>query len=523
MRQQFNSRNNKSKILKFQKSGATASFITITSFTNALRRPSFKFFNGVETTQIASDGITYTGFTSDTAIRDIEMRFYTDTSLNFFRLENDNLYGNIDFSSLSGTSANLSLRISGNPKLTGVTNVPPKTSIFYCMNSNLTGNLIFSSTNIGDFRVSNNINLTGITHTNVTSNIGAYDVSSCNLTGNLNLTPLPNLGGFFQTSFNSNLTGITHTPSTRNFFLYSANNCNLTGNLDLTSFSGLGGQLILYSNPNLTGITHTSSSRSFSNYLVYNCNLTGNLDLTPLSGLGGTLNLDTNPNLTGVSHSVSSEIFTGYYISNCNLIGGHNLSMFSNLGGQIQMSNNINLTGVTHTASTKNIFFYNIANCNLTGTLDISMFSNFGTANSGDTISSLRLFNNPNLIDIKLPISTKYFKNNGNIESNATIQLYSCNLDYVDFKPFSGATFLSGVTIGNPRIVLRDNNMSAGDVNHILDDFKYNVTNNPTGWSNVNLNIGGSNSDPDSSSGGYDGLAAISFLTGSPYNWTITY
>lgn len=27
---------------------------------------------------------------------------------------------------------------------------------------------------------------------------------------------------------------------------------------------------------------------------------------------------------------------------------------------------------------------------------------------------------------------------------------------------------------------------------------------------------------PDSSLGGYDGLTAISFLTGSPYNWIIT-
>jgi len=65
--------------------------------------------------------------------------------------------------------------------------------------------------------------------------------------------------------------------------------------------------------------------------------------------------------------------------------------------------------------------------------------------------------------------------------------------------------------------------MGAGDVNHILDDFKYNATNNPSGWSNVVLDIGGTNDDPDSSSGGYDGLAAIATLTGSPYNWTITY
>jgi hypothetical protein len=101
--------------------------------------------------------------------------------------------------------------------------------------------------------------------------------------------------------------------------------------------------------------------------------------------------------------------------------------------------------------------------------------------------------------------------------------MHSSNLDYVDFTPLSGVTLLTGSTQGNPRISLRDNNMSAGDVNHILVDFSGNTTVNPVGWSNVNLNIGGTNSDPDSSSGGYDGLAAIATLTGSPYNWTITY
>jgi len=71
--------------------------------------------------------------------------------------------------------------------------------------------------------------------------------------------------------------------------------------------------------------------------------------------------------------------------------------------------------------------------------------------------------------------------------------------------------------------MLYNNNMIASDVNRILVDFSGNATTNAVGWKNVNLNIGGTNADPDSSSGGYNGLAAISFLTGSPYNWTITY
>jgi hypothetical protein len=522
MRQQFNSRNNISKILRFQKSGSTASFFSVISFTNALRRASFKFFNGVETKQIAGNSITYTGFTSDSEIRDIEMRFYTDTSLNTLRLENDNLYGNIDFSSLSGVTNSLTLRVSGNPSLTGVTNVPPKTSIFYCMNSNLTGNLNFGSSNIGDFRVTNNIKLTGITHVTTSANTSTYNASNCDLIGDIDLTPITALGGIFNLSYNPNLTGITHTTSNRNFTSYSVNDCNLKGELNLTMLSNLGGNFAAYNNLELTGIIHIGSSSTFTFYQAYYCNLTGNLNV-PFSGLGGNFNLQVNPNLTGVTHVASTNIFNGYYITNCDIIGNHDLSMLSNLGGEFDLSYNPNLTGVTHTSSTQNFTSYFITFCNLTGVHDISMLSNLGGDNNNFVYPRVQLQENPNLNNIIFPTTTKYFKNSSNLDGGACFQFYGCDLDYVNFKPLSGATLLSGVTIGNPKILLRDNNMSSADVNHILDDFKYNATNNPTGWSNINLNIGGTNSDPDSSSGGYDGLAALSFLTGSPYNWTITY
>jgi hypothetical protein len=65
--------------------------------------------------------------------------------------------------------------------------------------------------------------------------------------------------------------------------------------------------------------------------------------------------------------------------------------------------------------------------------------------------------------------------------------------------------------------------MIADEVNQILVDFSGNATYNLIGWDNIDLDIGGTNANPDSYSGGYDGLAAVSFLTGSPRNWTITY
>lgn len=249
-------------------------------------------------------------------------------------------------------------------------------------------------------------------------------------------------------------------------------------------------------------------------------NLIGELDFSGIT-LGGIFGVDNNPLVTGITFTYSNSNINGFTIYNCNVIGTIDVSMFPNLGVSFSTQSNPNLNYIIHTATTRNFNSYVISSCDILGTHDISMLSNFGGSSSGST-GYFYVSNNPNLNNINFPIVNTYFENFLN-SSFPCVDMSNCDFNYVNFKPLSGATFVSGVTKGIPKIVLSDNNMSAGDVNHILDDFKYNVTNNPTGWSNVNLNIGGSNSDPDSSSGGYDGLAAISFLTGSPYNWTITY
>jgi len=155
--------------------------------------------------------------------------------------------------------------------------------------------------------------------------------------------------------------------------------------------------------------------------------------------------------------------------------------------------------------------------------LDLSLLTRLGGPTSAIVQGVVRLHSNTNLTNIIFPNSNQFFKNSQNNEGGGTFALHSCNLDYIDFTPLSGATLLSGTTQGNPRISLRDNGMSADTVNHILVDFSGNATYNPTGWSNINLNIGGTNEAPNYSSGGYDGIAARNFLTGSPYNWTITH
>ena len=526
-RQQFNSRNNIGKVLTFQKSGSTSSFDPNVAFISGSRRVSWKLYNGTGTTQVAGNSITYTGFTSDTSLRNIEMRGGDFTKINFFSLANDNLFGNLDVSELS--SVNI-FEVHTNPNLTGITHAPSTNNFttYYAFSCNLKGNLDLSSLSGlgGDFRVLGNPNLTGITHTPSSQVFSVYQAYTCDLKGNHDLSMFPNLGGNLNLAYNPDLTGITLAPSSTNFTTYQFNDCDLSGNLDLSLLSGLGGTFTVYNNPNLTGITHAPSSNNFTSYYAQGCDLKGNLDLSMLK-LGGIFTVATNSGLTSITHSVSTNVFTSYSVSSCGLIGNLDLRSFSGLGGSFTASNNPNLTGITHTASTSNFGSYVVNNCNLTGTLDLTLLSGFGQNSPipESTFNSFncRVDNNANLTNVLFPAVTTYFRNKQNITGNGAFVMNACNLDYVDFRPLSGATLTGGTSFGNPIMYLKDNSMTAADVNHILQDFLYNATNNPTGWSNINLDIGGTNANPDAISGGYDGLAAIATLIGAPYNWTITY
>ena len=121
-------------------------------------------------------------------------------------------------------------------------------------------------------------------------------------------------------------------------------------------------------------------------------------------------------------------------------------------------------------------FHFGSYNCNLSGTLDLSFY--YGLMKFG-------VDGNSNLTNLILPNTTStQTLTDDNLFGNAnqkTFEANSCDLGYVDFKPMSGVT---------------------------LND--------------VTLEIGGTNSAPDSSSGGYDGVAAIDTLTGVTRNWSIT-
>ena len=261
-------------VFTFQKSGSTNNFTPAFGYGCCFTsRASWKINNGSETVLIAGNSLSYSGFSADTNIRDIFIQGKKiENSAGHILFTNDNIYGNLDLTPLSGVG---SFQVNSNPQLTGITHSPYFVFETYnASNCNLTGNLsIPVNAGLENFDVSLNPNLTGITYSpsllfSSLQPITKYHAYSCNLTGILDLSILTNLGGDFNVSYNSYLTGITHGPSSENFSNYIVDSCNLTGNLDLTPLSGLGGLLAIFSNPNLTSITFPNISNIFGLFLI---------------------------------------------------------------------------------------------------------------------------------------------------------------------------------------------------------------------------------------------------------------
>jgi hypothetical protein len=410
-----------------------------------------------------------------------------------------------------------SINVSSNSGLTGLTidylDTPTSVSCFLC---GLSGDLDLTKIKLkGSNRFDSN-NLTSISHTASTENITAYWAYSNNLTGNHDMSTFPNLGGELRLQFNPSLTGVTHTASTEVFNIFYVFSCNLTGIYDISMLSGLGGQFQVNNNSNLTNIINPTSTQSFTRYWAQNCNLTNNLDLTTLTGLGGQFSVANNPSLTGISHTASTEIFSYYVANDCNITGNMDLSMFPNLGGYVWLFDNTNLTGVTHTTTTQNFSGgYLIDGCNLLGTHDISMLLNLS--------ARFRCYDNTNLNNVLFPNSSGgTFSNTGTGAPASAFAMYNCDLGYVNFYPLSASTMdTSPSSLYGCSINLYDNNMTTSEVNQILTDFSGITTSNISGWSGVTLDISGTNAAPDNTSGGFDGIAAINYLTGVTAQWTI--
>ena len=357
-------------------------------------------------------------------------------------------------------------------------------------------------------------NLTGVVFApSITGTITAITIHTSSITGVLDLSMFNAFTNSAQIQlYNTpNLTGIIFSPTTisgtlSNLYIYSS---GIAGVLDLSSLSRFttGGNIYLYSNPNLTGVLFGSTIvGTISSIYIYSSGITGVLDLsmfkTFITGFG--LQLQQNPNLTGIIFSPTT--ITGsaatIAITSTGITGVLDLSKiiaFSSTA-QLLLSSNPNMTGVSFASTiTGTLSVLQLNSCNLTGTLDLSMFKSFST------VCSIYIYSNPNLTQILLsPTVTT-----GRV---LQIMIYLTGLTYLDLTKFA-----SSINSASFSLQVQNNAINAANLNRMLVEINTIAT---SGFSGRTLVMGGSNGIPDSSSGGYDGLAAKAALIAKGFTVT---
>lgn len=289
------------------------------------------------------------------------------------------------------------------------------------------------------------------------------------------------------------------------FTSVSIENDGIIGTVDLSNdiFKPLS-SIMLYDNPGITEILFPEefTAASFTNFRIYNTGFTGVLDLTTMKGFPSQFYLWTMPNMTGILFPTGATgNINQIYAYNTGLTGVLDLSMLSNfVTPSFRFDGNPNLTGILFTSSPITVVC-SLLYIHSTGvlTLDLSMFV---TLSAG---ANIYLYNNPNLTSIILPTVGTGLISSFRAYSNP-------NLGYIDIKGFSTAKASQDWQFQN-------NNWTADIVNHILADFD---SISASGFTGRVINIGGTNADPDSSSGGYDGVAARNSLISKGFTVTIT-
>ena len=401
-----------------------------------------------------------------------------------------NLTGTLDLSNIKLT---YKLYVYNNPNLTGITHstiAGQEVSNYYVYDCDLTGTHDLSNIKLTNIFISyNNPNLIGITHSTISGQIiSEYYVYDCDLTGTHDLSNIK-LTNKFEAFSNPNLTQITHsTVAGQEISVYKAYSCDLTGILDLSNVK-LTAKLYLWINPNLTQITHsTVAGQEIDSYRANNCDLTGTHDLSNIK-LTNIFYLWTNPNLTQITHStVAGQEVSGYNVNSCNLTGTLDLSNIKLTNG-IACYLNPNLTGITHsTISGQEVRSYQAYSCNLTGTHDLSNIK---------LTNKFEAFSNPNLTQITHSTVAGQEINIYNV--------HNCDLNVLEFEK---------LTLQNNCIInFSDNNMTAAEINENLTKI------DSDGAIDGTLTANGTNAAPDTTSGGFNGTAAITNLQSK--GWTV--
>ncbi len=438
-----------------------------------------------------------------------------------------------------------SINISSNANLTGLTlpNISNRLINSIDISScNFSGQVDFSTINLSGF-VGNS--LTFLTYNNnklnsillkddfYTNPVNLIEIDGCSIgsggfssnapVGKLNFNKTIDLSKFsalggqlllttgLYPNGNSGITNVYFPPSVsgNNFSRIHLNGLpNYTGNsynLDLTwAKNKLGGYLIFNNLPLITGFTANSIVTNYTyQFDMSYCDLQGALDLTSFTRLNYLFYVNNNTGLTAINFNsnMPGNSFSQFDISYTG-IRSLDLSMYNNIGDYIMNFTFCpNLTGVTfpnNLAVGSGSYLPYFYNCDFRD-LDFSythLAHPYGTR--------LRCENNPNLTGVTFPYEG--VSNSGDNYNYMYFQ--NCNINKFNIQN------LSGRNDNTLQVRLENNNMTAGIVNEILTKL------DNTGWSGNSLNIGGSNAAPDTTSGGFNGIAAKSSLTGK--SWSIT-
>ena len=284
---------------------------------------------------------------------------------------------------------------------------------------------------------------------------------------------------------NSNLTSFTlPTANTATWTNLNLNQTGIVGTFDMSTLPDMPTEFQIWNSSAVTAII-TPSSGACTDWRSEGCNLTGTLDLSSID-ISGKFRSHTNSSLTGVTFGTSTGSTSLFQLFNTS-VSVLDVSMFD-LTGTFQASTA--LTSVTFNPATQTANNFAFSNSTSLVSLDLSPFT---------SITSLNVANCFSLNNLTIPASS------GTITS---FRAPNCDLPYIDL---TGLTFSS-----NTDIRLQGNSMTAAEVNCILEDLDATVPATGTG----KINISGSNAAPDGSSGGCNGTAAATSLSGKGYTVT---
>lgn len=305
------------------------------------------------------------------------------------------------------------------------------------------------------------------------------------------------------------------TTATRTVKLYGKGTCTITavdfnndkiiGELDLSNaaFATLT-SIVLHTNLSMTSVIFPSSiTGTVTAISIYGCGIIGSLDLSMITNFSGAyIYIGSNTSLTSVQFASSITGTLGSLdFSNTGIIGTLDFSMFDAISGALTFHTNASMTGlIFNSSNTGTISAINIYNTGIIGTLDLSMFAVYSTT------ATVTVRNNASITGVIFPSSTIA----GFIR---TLSMYTnVAMGYVDTtKLRTGIASLAWRFDGC--------GWSAAIVNQVLVDID---SISSSGYTGRVINIGGTNADPDTTSGGYDGVTARNSLIAKGFTVTIT-